>query len=149
MRAAVAGWFSGRLGRRGPFLVFMGIGKVCFGASFILEPPSTTQGLGVLTARAPLHCWAWVWILAGVATFLSAWMPFARDRWGFVIASVPPAVWAFAYGWAGLVGDYARGLWLFVWYMTSHCGVIWCASRVPPVTGSPDLPGRVVEGRPG
>ncbi|MEJ8671849.1 hypothetical protein WKI71_36450 [Streptomyces sp. MS1.AVA.1] len=103
MRAAVARWFSGRLGRRGPFLVFMGVGKVCFGASFIFEPPAITQGLGVLTSRASLHCWAWVWILAGVCVFASAWLPFTRDRWGFVIASVPPTLWAFAYGWAGLV----------------------------------------------
>ncbi|MFJ8995627.1 hypothetical protein ACIRQH_35130 [Streptomyces sp. NPDC102279] len=148
MLGPAATWFSGHLGRRGPFLVFMGIGKVCFGASFIFEPPFTTQGLGVLTSRAPLHCWAWVWILAGIGVFASAWLPFTRDRWGFVLASVPPTMWAFAYGWSGLVGDYPRGLWLFVWYMTSHCGVIWCASRVPPESGSPDLSGLVIEGRP-
>jgi hypothetical protein len=131
VRAAVARWLGGRLGRRGPFLVFMGIGKTCWGVSLIVEPPNS-GGLGLLTHFAPLHCWASVWILAGLATFTSAWLPFTRDRWGFVIASVPPTLWAFAYGWAGLVGDYARGMWVFVWYMTSHCGVIWCASRVPP-----------------
>jgi hypothetical protein len=142
-----ARWFSGRLGRRGPFLLFMGVGKVCFGAGFIFEPPPL-MGLGLLTRYAPLHCWAWVWILCGVATFCSAWLRFTQDQWGFVAASIPPALWAFAYGWAGLVDHYSRGLVIFVWYMTSHCGVIWCASRVPPDAGSPDLPGRVVEGRP-
>jgi hypothetical protein len=143
-----AHWFSGHLGRRGPFLVFMGVGKVCWGVSLIVEPP-TTRGLGLLAHFAPLHCWASVWILAGTGTFTSAWLPFARDRWGFVIASTPPALWAFAYGWAGLVGDYPRGLWVFAWYMTSHCGVIWCASRVPPESGSSDRPDPVGEGRPG
>ncbi|MFJ2000245.1 hypothetical protein [Streptomyces chartreusis] len=131
MRAAVAGWLGGRLGRRGPFLVFMGVGKVCWGVGMVVEPPPT-RGLGLLTQFAPLHCWAWVWIFAGLVTFASAWLRFTQDRWGFVIASVPPTLWAFTYGWAWVVGDYARGMWVFVWYMTSHCGVIWCASRVPP-----------------
>jgi hypothetical protein len=141
-------WVSGHLGRRGRFLAFMGIGKVCWGVSLVVEPMAS-QGLGLLAHFAPLRCWAWVWIVAGSATFASAWLSFARDRWGFVFASVPPTLWAFAYGWAGLVGDYARGLWVFVWYMTSHCGVIWCASRVPPESGSPDLPRPAGEGRPG
>lgn len=144
----VSRWFSGHLGRRGPFLLFMGVGKVCFGASFIIEPPPP-MGLGLLTKFAPLHCWAWLWIVCGLATFCSAWLRFGRDGLGFVAASVPPTFWAFAYGWAGLVDHYSRGLWIFVWYITSHCGVIWCASRVPPDAGSPDLPGRVAEGRPG
>lgn len=131
MAARGVSWFSGRLGQRGPFLVFMGVGKVCWGVGMIVEPPRT-EGLHLLTRYAPMHCWAWVWVLAGVVTFSSAWWPFARDRWGFVAASVPPALWAFAYGWAGVTEHYSRGLWIFLWYMTSHCGVIWCASRVPP-----------------
>jgi hypothetical protein len=144
----VARWFSGHPGRRGSFLVFMGVGKVCWGVGLIVEPPAI-DGLRLLTQFAPLHCWALVWIAAGSTAFASAWLRFGRDRWGFVAASVPPALWAFAYGWAGLVDGYARGLWIFGWYITSHCGVIWCASRVPPEDGSLDLHGRVVEGRPG
>jgi hypothetical protein len=119
----------------------MGVGKVCWGASMVVTPPPLV-GLGLLTHVAPLHCWAAVWIGAGVVTFCSAWVPFGRDGWGFVAASVPPALWAFAYAWGGLVDGYERGLWVFAWYMTSHCGVIWCASRLPPE------PVAVVEGRP-
>lgn len=148
MRGRAARWFSGRLGRRGPFLAFMGVGKVCWGVGMIVEPPQR-DGLRLLTQYAPLHCWAWVWIIFGLATFTAGWLRFARDRWGFVAASIPPALWAFAYGWAGAAGHYPRGLWIFVWYMTSHCGVIWCASRVPPEAGSPEPLGRVAEGRPG
>lgn len=146
MRAA--DWFTSHLGYRGPFLLFMGVGKVCWGISMLAEPPPL-QGLQLLTHFAPLCLWALVWIAAGAVTFTSAWLRFGRDGWGFVAASVPPTVWAFAYGWAGLVDGYTRGLWIFVWYMTSHCGVIWCASRVPPETGSPGSLGRVAEGRPG
>ncbi|MFJ1964910.1 hypothetical protein [Streptomyces massasporeus] len=141
--------FTKHLGRRGPFLIFMGIGKVCLGASFIVDPPTTTGGLELLLHFAPLHCWAWVWIICGTATFCCAWLRFGRDGWGFVAASIPPAGWAFAYAWAGLMGDYTRGLWLFVWYITSHCGVIWCASRVPPDAGTPRNLGQAAEGRPG
>ncbi len=141
VRARAQRWFSGRLGRRGPFLVILGIGKVCWGVGMIVEPPRT-DGLQLLTGVAPLHCWASVWILAGLVTFASAWWPFSRDGWGFVAATVPPAVWAFAYLWGWAADGYARGLWIFGWYMTTHCGVIWCASRVPPE------PVAVVEGRP-
>ncbi|HEX5566890.1 MAG TPA: hypothetical protein VFY14_08225 [Streptomyces sp.] len=148
MRAA-ARRIRTRLGRRGPFLVFLGIGKVCFGASFILDPPLSTGGLQLLLHFAPLHCWAWVWILCGSITFCCAWVRFGRDGWGFVAASLPPALWAFAYSWAGLADGYTRGLWLFSWYITSHCGVIWCASRVPPDAGTPRNLGQAAEGRPG
>lgn len=149
MRGRAARWFSGRLGTRGRFLVFMGAGKVCFGFSFIFTPPWTLDGLGMLLRFAPLHCWAWLWIICGSATFISAWLTFGRDGIGFVAASVPAAFWAFTYGWSGLLGEYPRGLFLFGWYMTSHCGVIWCASRIPPESRSPESHGRVVEGRPG
>lgn len=148
MRAA-AQRIRRRLGRRGPFLVFMGAGKVCFGASFIFDPPTATGGFALLTRFAPLHCWAWVWIICGAAAFCGAWLRFGRDGWGFVAASIPPALWAWAYGWAGLTGDYTRGLFLFGWYITSHCGVIWCASRVPPDAGTPRTLGQAAEGRPG
>jgi hypothetical protein len=145
----VVRWLSGRLGARGPFLAFMGVGKICFGFSFIFTPPWAQDGLSMLLRFAPLHCWAWIWITAGAATFICAWIQFGQDGWGFVAASVPPAVWAFTYGWAGLLGDYPRGLFLFGWYITSHCGVIWCASRVPPDAGSPRTLGQAAEGRPG
>lgn len=109
----------------------MGVGKIAWGVGMVVQPPSE-GGLQLLTGIAPVHCWAWVWILAGVITFASAWVRFARDKWGFLAASIPPALWAFAYLWGALLGHYERGLWIFLWYMTSHCGVIWCASRVPP-----------------
>ncbi|MFF5473317.1 hypothetical protein [Streptomyces achromogenes] len=148
MRRA-ARWLSGRLGARGPFLAFMGIGKICFGFSFIFTPPTAVGGLELLAHFAPLRCWAWVWIICGIITFCCAWARFGRDGWGFVAASGPPALWAFVYSWAGLADGYTRGLWLWAWYITSHCGVIWCASRVPPDAGSPRTLGQAAEGRPG
>ncbi|WP_203610902.1 hypothetical protein [Streptomyces cyaneofuscatus] len=145
--SAVARRVRARLGPRGAFLFFMGIGKVCWGVGLIQEPPSL-QGLELLTGFAPLHCWAWVWILAGTVTFGSAWVPFGQDRFGFLAASVPPALWAFVYGWAALLGEYPRGVFIFLWYITSHCGVIWCASRFSPGGGRARPAERAVEGSP-
>ncbi|MGC5531557.1 hypothetical protein [Streptomyces sp. SR-10] len=146
MRGAVVRRIRARLGRRGPFLLFMGIGKACWGLGLIVQPPNPA-GLELLTGIAPLHCWAWVWVLAGVVTFGSAWVRFGQDRFGFLAASVPPALWAFVYGWSALLGEYPRGIFVFLWYITSHCGVIWCASRVPP-GGGRARPAVRVEGSP-
>ncbi|MGC4946160.1 hypothetical protein ACLQ2N_08135 [Streptomyces sp. DT224] len=145
--AAAARRVNAHLGRRGRFLAFMGVGKVCWGVGLIVEPPAP-EGLELLTRFGPLHCWAWVWIIAGTVTFGSAWVRFGQDRFGFLAASVPPALWAWVYGWAALLGHYPRGVFIFLWYITSHCGVIWCASRVPPGGGRRPLVGRAVEGSP-
>lgn len=146
MRAGVQ-LVAARLGLRGPFLLFMGVGKVCWGLGMIFAPGSPA-GLQLLTRFAPAHWWAMVWVIAGAVTFVSAFIPFTRDGAGFLAASVPPTLWAFAYGWAAVTGEYPRGVWIFLWYITSHCGVIWCASRVPPAPRA-DRPVRgAVEGRP-
>lgn len=126
----------------------MGIGKVCWGVGMVVEP-SPSQGLTLLTRYAPLHVWALLWVICGSVTFAAAFVRFGRDGWGFVAASVPPAVWAFAYGWAAVAGHYPRGSWIFCWYITSHCGVIWCASRVPPDPRAGRPVRGAVERRPG
>jgi hypothetical protein len=136
-----------RWGRRGPFLLFLGAGEAFFGLGVIVTPPSQA-GLGLLTGIAPLHCWAWVWIIAGAITASSAFVRFGHDGRGFLAASVPPTLWAFAYGWAAATDSYPRGVWIFLWYITAHCGVIWCASRVPPEPGAGRPVLEAVEGRP-
>lgn len=122
-----------QLGRRGHFLLILGIGKICWGVSFILDPPST-QGLQLLTRWGPGFCiqhWAWLWIGAGLITLISAGLKVGRDRWGFLAALVPPAVWAIAYLSAVIGGEYSRGAWVAAWYLTAHVGVILWASTVP------------------
>lgn len=147
MIRTVARRLAARLGRRGRFLAFMGMGKMCWGIGLIVEPPNP-GGLELLTGIAPLHCWAWVWIVAGAVTFGSAWVRFGQDRFGFLAASIPPSMWAFVYGWAALLGHYPRGVFIFLWYITSHCGVIWCASRVPPGGGRRPAAEGALEGSP-
>lgn len=127
-RAAV--WLRRRLGRRGVFLLIIGVGKTCWGASFLVDPPPT-QGLQLLTNLCDIRHWAWLWIVSGIITGASAFLKVGRDWAGFVAALLPPTVWATAYTVAAISGDYSRGGYVAVWYLTSHVGVICWAATVP------------------
>jgi hypothetical protein len=119
------------LGRRGAFLLVLGTGKTCWGIGMFLVPQPDPQGLSLLTRFCPLTHWAWLWIICGLITACSAFLRIGRDRWGFVAAVIPPTVWAAAYTSAVVCGEFARGGFLAVWYLTSHVGVIMWAATVP------------------
>ncbi|MFD6361319.1 hypothetical protein ACFWFX_15905 [Streptomyces roseolus] len=118
------------LGRRGVILLILGVGKACWGASFLVNPPEPV-GLQLLTQACGLRHWAWLWIVCGTVTAASAFARVGRDRIGFIAALIPPTVWAVAYMAAVITGDYSRGLWVAIWYLTSHVGVIMWAATVP------------------
>ncbi|MGQ5581006.1 hypothetical protein [Streptomyces sp. ECR3.8] len=121
---------SKRLGRRGRALLILGVGKVCYGAGFIVDPPPA-RGLELLTMMCPLQSWAWLWIVCGSITAVSAFLRVGNDRWGFVAALTPPTVWGTAYGVSFVTGVYTRGIFPFIWYATCHVAFIVWASRVP------------------
>lgn len=123
-------WLPQHLGRRGMFLAIIGVGKTCWGISFLVNPPSP-DGLQLLTKFCSLRHWSWLWIIAGLITLGSAFLKIGRDRWGFIAALIPPSVWALAYFSAVIGGEYSRGGFVAVWYLTSHVGVIMWASTVP------------------
>lgn len=118
------------LGRRGHFLLILGIGKTCWGVGFLVDPPGP-DGLHLLTHLAGLRHWAWLWIICGLVTTLFAFFQVGRDWAGFMAALIPPTVWAIAYSAAVVSGTYSRGIWVAIWYLTSHCGVIMWAATVP------------------
>lgn len=124
------------LGRRGEFLLILGTGKTCYGISFIVSP-ATLPGLELLTRFCSLQSWAWLWIAAGCITLVSAFLRIGRDWLGFVAALTPPTVWAIAYTHAVITGEYSRGLWVAIWYLTSHVGVIMWASATPEYSVPP------------
>ncbi|KIF00846.1 hypothetical protein PL81_38680 [Streptomyces sp. RSD-27] len=128
-----------RLGRRGHFLAIIGIGKTSWGVSFLAAPPATP----VIPA---LTSWAWIWIVCGLATFASAFAQVGRDGFGFAAALVPPSVWAITYLAAALGGHYSRGVWVAIWYLTSHVGVILWAAKVPEHSVPKAPRGRRAEG---
>lgn len=119
-----------RLGRRGEVLVILGIGKVVWGVGYVVDPPHDPRGLEMLTSIGPLQAWAWLWIVAGVVTGCSAFLPTGRDRWGFVAAQAPPTVWATAYAVSFVSGVYGRGVFPFIFYVTHHVALIVWASKV-------------------
>ncbi|MER5843676.1 hypothetical protein ABT099_25975 [Streptomyces prasinus] len=119
------------LGRRGTFLLILGTGKTCWGVSFLVDPPPEAPGLELLTDLCSLRHWSWLWIVCGLITFTSAFLPIGRDKLGFSTALIPPTVWAIAYTYAVLTGEYSRGGFVAIWYLTSHCGVIMWAATVP------------------
>ncbi|MET8113832.1 hypothetical protein [Streptomyces prasinus] len=125
-----------RLGRRGIFLLILGTGKTCWGVSFLVDPPDD-HGLQLLTDLCSLRHWSWLWIICGLITFASAFLKIGRDRIGFLAAFAPPTVWAIAYTVAVATGDYSRGGFVAIWYLTSHVGVIWWASTVPEYSVPP------------
>lgn len=118
------------LGRRGAFLLILGVGKTCWGASFLVDPPPVA-GLQFLTQFCDLRHWSWLWIVCGIVTTVSAFLRIGRDWAGFLAALIPPTVWAVAYTVAVISGDYSRGAYVAVWYLTSHVGVIMWAASVP------------------
>ena len=135
------------LGRRGAFLSILGIGKTCWGIGMLIDPPST-QGLQLLTSLCDIRHWAWLWIVAGIVTGSSAFLRIGRDRLGFVVALIPPTVWAVAYTAAVVSGQFSRGAYVAVWYLTSHVGVILWAATVPEHS-VPHLPRPARKGGPG
>lgn len=118
------------LGRRGTILLIFGVGKTCWGLSFLFDPPPD-NGLQLLTSLCSLRHWSWLWIVCGLTTAAFAFLEIGRDRYGFYAALAPPSVWAIAYGAAVVDGTYSRGAYVAIWYLTSHVGVIMWASTVP------------------
>jgi hypothetical protein len=133
------------LGRRGAFLAILGTGKACWGIGMLVDPPPT-QGLRLLTELCDIRHWAWLWIVAGLITTGSAFLRIGRDRWGFVVALVPPTVWAIAYTAAVVSGQFSRGAYVAIWYLTSHVGVILWAAAVPEYS-VPHVPRAARKGR--
>lgn len=135
------------LGRRGAFLLILGVGKTCWGISFLVDPPHD-QGLQLLTDLCSLRHWSWLWIMCGLVTTSSAFLRVGRDWAGFVAALIPPTVWAIAYTAAVVSGQYSRGVYVAIWYLTSHVGVIMWAATVPEHS-VPHVPRPARKGRPG
>ncbi|AJP04799.1 hypothetical protein TU94_28490 [Streptomyces cyaneogriseus subsp. noncyanogenus] len=124
------------LGRRGVFLLILGVGKSCYGLSFLLTPP-TDGGLQLLTRFGDLRQWSWLWIVCGLTTLGSAFLRIGRDKLGFLAALTPPTVWTIAYVYAVFAGGYSRGGFVALWYLTSHIGVICWAATVPEYSVPP------------
>lgn len=99
-----------RLGRRGALLSLKGVMAAGYGAGQITTPTGDRQGLTLLLKVMALHCWGWVWIVAGAVALVCAWLPPRRDWPGFLAVWLIATPWAMAYlvSWWPL-GESPRG----------------------------------------
>ncbi|MEU0991249.1 hypothetical protein [Streptomyces sp. NPDC005953] len=116
------------------------MGQASWGAGILVDPPSTV-GLHLLTDRCPLAAWAWLWIIAGLIAFAAAFVRIGRDWLGFTAAYLPPLVWAVSYATAAAGGEFSRGGFVAVWYLTWVGFIMWAATvpeySVPPYPVGP------------
>lgn len=118
-----------RLGRRGVPLVLLGAGKIGWGIGFVAAPATDRRALAGVTAVMPLTAWACVWVGAGVIAIAAAFQPVGRDRWGYIVAVLPPGAWALGHFYAAVEFHYLRALFIGLWYLLSHTLLIlWAAS---------------------
>lgn len=128
-----------RLGRRGAFLMAMGIAWVGLGYSILSvpAPPAQTTGLTIILAALPLHMWGWVWITAGTLGIAhSGVQDVGRDQVGFTALALPTAAWSAGYlaDWLAF-GGYSRG-WVTSLVYAALCASIVIAAGWPEVRRS-------------
>jgi hypothetical protein len=118
------------LGRRGTALALLGIGKVSYGLAVQATGP-VPRGLVLLQEAGGIRLWSLTWVVCGALTFACAWLRIGRDLLGFIAALTPPLIWGIAYLSSALFYGYTRGLAVFLWFATSHVGVILWISTIP------------------
>ena len=102
-----------RLGRRGAFLMSVGLAWVGLGYSILSTPapPAQVTGLTVILSVMPLHGWGLVWLTAGLIGIACCGVQqVGRDQVGFVSLAFPTAAWSAGYlaDWI-FIGGYPRG----------------------------------------
>lgn len=116
------------LGRRGAFLLCMGVAWICYGSSILVTraPAAQKEGLTALTAVVPLHSWGWVWVASGIigAAFCCV-QHVGADQIGFTTLVVPASAWSAGYliDWI-VVGEYSRGWIVSVTYAALSAAVV-------------------------
>lgn len=83
---------------RRKFLIAFGVAYLGIGFSYMTAHP----GAPVRTALAWIHIPFWllglIWVSCGCIAITASFVPTTRDKPGFLCLSVPPTLWAFAYG---------------------------------------------------
>lgn len=97
------------LGRRGAFLLSIGMVWGLIGYGQLVSPQPDQRGLKLLLNRVPLEVWGWLWITAGVVAILSAFLRQGSDRFGFAALSLMVTPWIVSYLVAWGQGTFPRG----------------------------------------
>lgn len=90
-----------KVGRRGLVLIFVGILDFVFAANLEINRPRTS--VAVYGTILPLNWWVFVWVLAGVVAWVSAFM--IVDRIGFGFSALIFSFWGWLSFLAWIRGD--------------------------------------------
>ncbi|MGW6257613.1 hypothetical protein [Streptomyces sp. NPDC055085] len=92
-----------RIGRRGAFLIILGLLQIIAGLSTTYDPPNAVQHL-YFTGLIGVQQAGLAQIAIGAVIAVFALYPPGRDRWGFFIAYAAPLFWASDYAVSTITG---------------------------------------------
>lgn len=128
------------LGRRGVILGALGTVWALYGYAQITTPLPDTSGIRVLLRLWPLPVWGALWIGAGVAAIVAAWLPPRLDAFGFLGLVLIVVPWTLSYllSWWPL-GDNPRG-WVgaAIWGAMAAAVLVVAGWQEPRTKGLPD-----------
>lgn len=137
MPRRVARRLARALGRRGAFLLAIGMVWGLIGYGQVSSPPPDQRGLRLLLDRVPLEVWGWLWITAGLIAMVSAFLPQGSDRFGFLSLSLMVTPWIISYLVAWWQGTFPRG-----WIAAALYGGLAIGIMVVAGWGEPPRPKR-------
>lgn len=128
------------LGHRGFTLTSLGTVWVLYGYSIVTAPLPDTSGVRILLHLAPLSVWGWLWMCAGAAALVAAWLPQGQDAFGFValLVIVLPWMLSFLLSWKPL-GDNPRG-WIGAVVWGAMTALVWVTLRWPEPARPKEFP---------
>ncbi len=125
-----------RVGRRGAFLLFLGVLDAFYAFSLFKPAPEVVQSAAVrwVGSMAPLWAWGALWAVVGALCVVYAFK--RQDRIGFAAAVLLKVLWGTIYllGWifAGLARGYlSTAIWLALALLTY---VVSTWPETPPVS---------------
>ncbi|MFZ3595021.1 hypothetical protein [Streptomyces sp. BH104] len=87
-----------RLGRRGAFLVTLGVAWIGYGYGIASDPRyGTARGLAHITKYVALDVLGWGWVVCGVLAVAAAVAGLRAQPLGFAAIGVPAGLWGAAY----------------------------------------------------
>ena len=126
--------FSGRIGRRGGALFFVGVLDLVFATSLrVLHNPITMKVYGSIVS---LDVWAWVWMIACAFAWVSMFLE--SDRAGFTVSAMIFTVWGALALSAWYSGDNPAG-WLSATFFLVLDGLILILATWPEPVSPPPL----------
>jgi len=102
-------WWSGTVGRRGEFLLFLTLLDLLYGLSLLrpAAPAQQSPSSRFLAEVMPLPAWGGIWLVVGLICLGGA---FGRcDRLAYTCAAALKVLWGAMFGLGWLAGEITRG----------------------------------------